>query len=379
MSSPPIITSSSILQAPSPPKPWSHYFTIDTLLHVLNRTLFSPFIAWIIVLCLRAQVTPTKHPAFIISVAYAIALTALLVVRVVNHRVAHGLPRTVDAAREVVLVTGGASGLGLLIAQIYGMKGASVVVLDIRELGSREQDEVFGDNIQYYQCDVGDRKALERVRTRIDEEIGTPTIIINCAAARIHGDSLLKLPAEAFEKTMRTNTMAAFHLYQVFLPDIIAKSENGGTVVTISSVLGQLSPAGLSDYSASKAGLSALHRTLEAEIRRDERIKMLLVEVGQMSTPLFDWIRTPNHFFAPVMDPVQVAREIVSAVDSGHAGVIRLPTFAKLVNWYAVLPDAIQKVARDLSGIDNAVFSSHSERDVPSEGRYSLRPSKRNV
>ncbi|KAJ5157438.1 uncharacterized protein N7482_008538, partial [Penicillium canariense] len=362
---------------PPPPKPWIHHITLDTLLRVLRNTLLSPFIAWVIVLCLRAQVTPPTDPAFIIAVSYASALTLLFAARSINHRVAHGTPRTVDSSSEVVLVTGGASGLGQLIAQIYGMKGASVAVLDIKEISAKEQDEGFGADVRYFQCDVGDRDALEGVKFKIKEELGTPTIIINCAAARINGHSLLDLPAEAFEKTMRTNLMAAFYLYQVFLPGIIAEAENGGTVVTVSSVVGQLSPAGLSDYSASKAGLSALHRTMEAELRDNERIKMLLVETGQMMTPLFDWLRTPNHFFAPVLEPVEVAREIVAAVDSGRGGVLRLPTFAKLVNWYAVLPGAIQRVARYLSEIDSAVFSSLPERDAGSEHRYPLRPTKK--
>ncbi|OOQ82214.1 putative short-chain dehydrogenase/reductase family protein [Penicillium brasilianum] len=377
MSSPPKITSKSTLPTPSPRKPWSHHLTLDTLLRVLRNTLLSPFIAWIIVLCLRAQVTPPTDPAFIIAVAYATALTLLFVAGFINHRVAHGIPRTVDSANEVVLVTGGASGLGLLVAQMYAMKGASVAVLDIRDIAAKELDEVFGEDVRYFQCDVGDRRALEDVKGKIENELGTPTIVINCAAARINGRPLLDLPAEAFEKTVRTNLMAAFHLYQVFLPGIVAEAENGGTIVTVSSVLGQLSPAGLSDYSASKAGLSALHRTMEAEFRSDGRIKMLLVETGQMATPLFDWVRTPSHFFAPVLEPVEVAREIVAAVDSGRGGVLRLPAFARLVNWYAVLPGAVQLASRYFSGIDNAVSSSIQKRDGDSERRYPLRSNKK--
>lgn len=142
------------------------------------------------------------------------------------------------------------------------------------------------------------------------------------------------------------------------MPAVVAEAENGGTIVTVSSVLGQLSPAGLSDYSASKAGLSALHRTIEAEFRGNDRVKTLLVETGQMATPLFDWVRTPSQFFAPVLEPVEVAREIVAAVDSGRGGVLRLPAFAKIVNWYAVLPAGVQRVARYLSGIDRAVSYS---------------------
>lgn len=207
-------------------------------------------------------------------------------------------------------------------------------------------------------------------------QLGTPTIVINCAAARINGGTLLDLQADAFEKTVRTNLLAAFHLYQVFLPGIV-EAENGGTIVTVSSVLGQLSPAGLSDYSASKAGLSALHRTIEAEFRGNDQIKTLLVEVGQMATPLFEWVRTPSHFFAPVLEPVEVAREIVAAVDSGQGGVLRLPSFAKLVNFYAVLPGAVQRVARFVSGVDRAVSSGLRERDAPDSNRRVLRSAKR--
>ncbi|KAJ5947121.1 hypothetical protein N7466_000136 [Penicillium verhagenii] len=379
MSSPPVkITTKSVLPPPPPPQSWTHHLTLDTLLKVLYRTLFNPFLAWILVLCLRAQVTPPTHPAWIVSVGYAVFLSLLFIAGTINHRVAHGLPRTVDPEREVVLVTGGASGLGLLIAQLYAMRGVRVAVLDIREVGEKEADEIFGEDVDVrcYAVNVGERKALEAVREKILNEFGTPTIIINCAAARINGHSLLNLSADAFVNTVQTNLLAAFHLYQVFMPGIL-ETENGGTLVTVSSVLGQLSPAGLSDYSASKAGLSALHRTMEAELRGHEHIKTMLVETGQISTPLFSWIRTPSHFFAPVLEPVEVAREIVTAVDSGHGGVLRLPAFAKLINWYAVLPGAVQVVARYLSGIDEAVSSGNQSRDTPNGSGRVLRSSKK--
>ncbi|KAJ5514753.1 hypothetical protein N7463_004305 [Penicillium fimorum] len=337
--------------------PRSNLVTIDTLISVLSKSLLHPFIAWILVLCLRAQVTPSTDPAWILAVSYATVLTVVFIARVINQRAAYGAPRTVDFENEVVVITGAASGLGLLIAQMYNMRGASVAILDIKDVPEDSRDEVFGEGVLYITCDVAERGALKVAKGRILQELGTPTIVINCAAARTNGLSFLDLPADAFEKTIRTNLLAAFHLYQVFLPGIIA-AENGGTLVTVSSVLGQLSAAGLSDYAASKAGLSALHRTIEAEIRGNPLIKTLLVEIGQMSTPLFDWVRAPNHFFAPVLEPVEVAREMVAAIDSGRGGVIRLPIYATLVNWYAVLPATVQRVARYLSGIDAAVTQS---------------------
>ncbi|GKZ26805.1 hypothetical protein AbraIFM66951_002033 [Aspergillus brasiliensis] len=336
--------------------------TIDLLVTTLTRTILHPIPSYILLLCLRAQATPYTSPPFLIAIAYAALLTLIYILATINQQLAYGgAPRNVDLSNEVVVVTGGASGLGLLIARIYALRGATVAVLDIRGISDEEVEEMgLGAS---YVCDVSDRGVLEGVVGRVRRELGTPTILIHCAAARINGLPLQQLSPEAFQKTISTNLLAAVHAYQVFLPYMLT-APDGGTIVTVSSVLGQLCAAGLADYSASKAGLSALHRSLEAELRQsgdDAKVKMVLVEPGQISTPLFESVQTPNRFFAPVLEPVQVAQAIVSAVDSGRGGVIRLPAFAMLVNWYAVLPASVQRLARYLSRIDGAVAQASSK------------------
>jgi NAD(P)-dependent dehydrogenase (short-subunit alcohol dehydrogenase family) len=81
------------------------------------------------------------------------------------------VPRTVDFENEVVVITGGASGLGLLIAQNYGMRGASVAVLDVRDFGEEGIEEVFGAGVLYIRCDVGDRAEVEDAKGRIVDEV----------------------------------------------------------------------------------------------------------------------------------------------------------------------------------------------------------------
>jgi NAD(P)-dependent dehydrogenase (short-subunit alcohol dehydrogenase family) len=71
------------------------------------------------------------------------------------------------------VITGGGSGLGQVIAQIYGMRGASVAVLDIKEVSEVEGwDELSG--VEYYKCDVGDRKALELTGKKIENDVSFP-------------------------------------------------------------------------------------------------------------------------------------------------------------------------------------------------------------
>lgn len=155
-----------------PPSSDQHQLTLDLVLRVLNRTLLHPWVAWIGVLSLRAQVTPYTDPSFVLATAYAVLLTALAVARVINRRVAYGLPRPVDPSDEVVVVTGGASGLGLLIARIYGLRGASVAVLDVKDAQELEGSWEEMSGVDYYRCDIGDRGEVERTAKRIEAEVG---------------------------------------------------------------------------------------------------------------------------------------------------------------------------------------------------------------
>jgi hypothetical protein len=147
--------------------------TLDLILRALHSTFLHPFIAWLVPLCLRAQATPYSHPSFIITSIYASILTVIVLLAAINRRIAYGLPREVDLSEEVVLVAGGASGIGKAIAENYGMRGVSVAVVDVKRPGTGrgDQDEDDMSNIRYYRCDVGDRERLEEVARRIESDV----------------------------------------------------------------------------------------------------------------------------------------------------------------------------------------------------------------
>ncbi|EFE35372.1 uncharacterized protein ARB_05414 [Trichophyton benhamiae CBS 112371] len=340
-------------------KPSHPAVTFDILVNVFKKTVFHPFIAWLIPLCLVAQATPYSHPSFLITAAYAICLSTFLVLSYINKRLAYGLPRNVDFKKEVITVAGGASGLGLAIAETYAMRGVSVAVLDIKDpvddSGYVRWDEF--PSLEYYKCDMSSKNEVEEVAKKIVKDLGRPTVFVNCVATAINGLPLLFLSDQAIEKTIKTNILSHFHALKTFLPEMLS-SRTGGTIVTVSSVLGHITAAGLSDYTASKAAVAAVHRTIDAEIRvlgASKKIKTILVETGQIATPLFEGLETPNSFWAPVLEPVQVAREIISMIDSGNGGVIRMPAYATFLGVYAILPASIERLARYLSGVDSAV------------------------
>lgn len=322
-------------------------------------------------LCFRAEHMDWDKIPIRVSIWYATFITVCWTMGQVNRRFAFGLPREVNLEDEVIVITGGASGLGLLVAEVYGMRGASVAVLDVREM---ENGEARG--VTYYKCDVTDKDQLARVSRQIEEDVsivsssgvmsivatiltvfpqlGTPTVLINNAAIVV-GKRLLDMDLGEIEQSLFTNLFSSFYTLKTFLPAMI-RGQNGGTIVTVSSVIGKVGAAQLTDYAAAKAGLIALHKSLTAELRQSHPdIRTVLVTPGQLSTPLFYGVQTPNSFFAPVVEPVEVAKEIIGAIDNGLAESISMPLYARLMDWYNVLPLGIQRLARRLAGVDTAM------------------------
>lgn len=190
-------------------------------------------------------------------------------------------------------------------------------------------------------------------------KLGPATILINNAGV-VTGKPLLALTAAEVQRTLSVNLIAHFYTLRTFLPSLLS-SPSGGTIVTVASVLGKLGSAHLSDYTASKAGLIAMHRSLRAELSSASapsgaaNVRTILVTPGQLSTPLFAGVETPSTFFGPVVEPVELAREIVKMIDAGRSGEISLPLYAGWIDWMFVLPVGMQKIARQVAGVDRAM------------------------
>jgi hypothetical protein len=73
---------------------------------------------------------------------------------------------------------------------------------------------------------------------------------------------------------------------------------------------------------------------------------------------LFEDIKTPSNFLAPIVEPVDLAKEIVNMVESGESGEIRTPFYAQLAPLLNVLPVGLQAIVRRWSGLDKAMIES---------------------
>jgi NAD(P)-dependent dehydrogenase (short-subunit alcohol dehydrogenase family) len=354
-----------------PEKLWYQHLTLDLIVYVLGRSIFHPAIVYIFYLCIAA-LHRHRTPVAYYTLYWASFLLVVAGIRWLNYHITHGKPRTMDWENEVVVVTGGGSGLGRVIAEMYAIRGVSTAILDIKEADPEAIDLIDGGNgsLQWFRCDVSDKDDVEVVMEELRQQMGTPTILVNNAASSIVGKSLCEtgkpigLSADESVKSISVNLLAHFYTLTNVLRKSVSFTDGslpGLTVVTISSILAHLSPARLSDYVAAKAAVSSLHHTFTNELRLDEdlrsNIKTILVEVGQMDTEMFARVETPWYasFVGPVLEAKDVGRAIVNMIDRGEGGIIRMPFYATLVPWYGIMPGSLQVVLRWISGIDRAL------------------------
>lgn len=137
--------------------------------------------------------------------------------------------------------------------------------------------------------------------------------------------------------------------------------------MTVASVLGKVAASHLSDYCAAKAGLIAMHTSLRSELASlsapegAENIRTMLITPGQLSTPLFKDLETPSDFFGPVVEPVELAREIARMIDAGESGEISMPLYARLIEIMHVLPASLERLVRRVTGVDRAMERVHQK------------------
>jgi hypothetical protein len=81
---------------------------------------------------------------------------------------------------------------------------------------------------------------------------------------------------------------------------------------------------------------------------------------------MFGGMKTPSTFLAPVVEPVELAKEIVKIVDSGWSGEVSLPIYTRLVPMLAALPAGLWTIGRAFSGMDGAMldFSKQKEDSI---------------
>jgi len=281
----------------------------------------------------------------------------------------------IDWSKQVAVITGGASGLGCLLATTLAARNVRVAVLDVNPSPAAND----GPPIVHYRCDVSDWQEVEAAAETIRAEVGSPTIIINNAGV-VQGRLLLDLSPEDINQTFGVNTLAHFWTVKAFLPDMVARKE--GHIVTVSSLMGHIGTAQLTDYCASKASLVALDQALRYELDHRyhcPKIRTTLVCPSFINTPMFQAIQFPTNqlfkFCCPTVPPADVVDSIVAALEDQHSRKIFLPYFANFAPHVNLLPSFMRDLLQWFTGADYSMRNfakvsgrRPSESDLRSKG-----------
>lgn len=168
---------------------------------------------------------------------------------------------------KTALVTGASRGIGRAIALRLAEDGANVAVI---YAGSADKAEAvvneitaLGVNAKAYRCNVADSAAVNETVKAVTNDLGKIDILVNNAGITRDG-LMLRMKDEDFDAVLDTNLKGAFNMIRACYSGFIRKKS--GRIINISSVSGIMGNAGQANYSASKAGIIGLTKSVAREL-----------------------------------------------------------------------------------------------------------------
>ncbi|NLF10296.1 MAG: SDR family oxidoreductase [Anaerolineaceae bacterium] len=221
-----------------------------------------------------------------------------------------------DLEGRVIVVTGGARGLGAAICQTLSEAGADVVLADLRQEQARATAGEIGRRASAYGLDVTDEKQVQHALESVFEARGRLDGVINNAGIDVTLP-IEELSVDQWDSVLAVNLRGPFLVAKYAFP--LLKRQGGGHIVNIVSTAALRAWANASAYHASKWGLLGLSHALHVE-GRPHGIKVTAVIAGGMRTPFLmdrfpdidpDLLQDPRNVAETVRHVLTVPRESV--------------------------------------------------------------------
>lgn len=242
---------------------------------------------------------------------------------------------------EVVLITGGSSGIGLAAARRFLDAGARVwlTARDEGKLVAAAAD--LPGPVRTHPSDVTDPTSLQALVDHIREEEGRLDVLLNSAGQLALGSAEESAP-ELAERLMRVNYLGLARTVAATLPLLRAGSRR--SIVNLSSFAGKLTPPFWSAYCATKFAVQAYSHALRQELR-PEGIHVGIVLPGPVESPMTDGLlNTPMYpvpFGVPILSVYDVARAIIRCIEGRRAEVTVPGRFGPVMRLAAAFPTLV--------------------------------------
>ncbi len=215
---------------------------------------------------------------------------------------------------DVVLVTGGASGLGLATVRALTAGGVRAVIVDLPSSPGADVAAELGDGVRFVAADVRDE---DQVQAAVDTAtgMGVLRVAVNCAGVATPGRVIGKrglLPLEAFRTVVEINLVGTFNVLRLAAQAMLANDPadgDRGLVVMTASVAAYDGQVGQAAYAASKGGVVALTLTAARDLAQ-RAIRVMTIAPGVMETPMMAGLpgETKSILEAQVPHPPRLGR-----------------------------------------------------------------------
>jgi all-trans-retinol dehydrogenase (NAD+) len=256
---------------------------------------------------------------------------------------------------KIILITGGASGIGRLMAYEFARRGGVVAVWDLNAAAIKALETeaaAAGLSITGMTCNVTDRAAVYKLAAELKNKLGPVDILVNNAGV-VSGKPLLETPDEKIELTMQVNALSLFWMTKAFLPDMLERKS--GHIVTIASAAGIMGVRGLADYSASKFAAVGFDESLRVELKRIKSpVKTTIVCPFFIDTGMFKGVKTRFPLLLPILKPEPTVKRIVKAVLKNKSRLV-MPPFANMMFFLRMFPPGFMDAIADFFGVSHAM------------------------
>jgi 3-oxoacyl-[acyl-carrier protein] reductase len=187
-----------------------------------------------------------------------------------------------DLTGKGALVTGATGGIGAAIARVLHGAGATVAISGTREEKLKELADELGERVHILPCNLSDREAVANLAKQADEAVGQLDILVNNAG--ITRDNLfMRMTDEEWDDVIAVNLTSVFALTRGALRGMMRRRY--GRVVNIASISGMIGNPGQANYSASKAGMIGMTKSLAREVAT-RSITANCIAPGFIETPM---------------------------------------------------------------------------------------------
>ncbi len=232
-----------------------------------------------------------------------------------------------DFKNQVAVVTGGANGIGFSVAERLSKSGASVKIWDLDIEAAQTAAETI--NAEAVECDITDWISVQNATEtsiNVSEKID---ILVNSAGIAGPNDTVVDYDNKAWDRIISVNLTGTYYINKAVVPHM--KANGYGRIVNIASVAGKDGNPNASAYSASKAGVIALTKSLGKELA-DSNIAVNCVTPAAARTAIFDQMsqehidymlsKIPRGRFVEVKEISSMIAWMVSAENSFTTGAV---------------------------------------------------------